>query len=107
MSRPNLPLCSWQNPSCGACGGETSHDGDAFYCDDCGLDYGDGADGTEATYRDEERPPCGAPCSGHLPLDGWRWECTPCRLPDTHTPLMHWHDCQPVSSAAATDGADR
>ena len=71
MSRPNLPLCSWQYPSCGACGGETSHDGDAFYCDDCGLDYGKGADGTEATYRDEGRSPCGAPCSGHTSPPQW------------------------------------
>ena len=102
MSRPNLPLCSWQYPTCGACGGETSHDGDVFYCDDCRLDYGDGEDGTEATYRDEGCPPCGAPCSGHLPLNEaqWRWECTPCQLPDTHAPLLHWHDCQPVSSGA-------
>ena len=37
MSDLKLPYCSIQNPACGACGSETSHDGDSFYCEPCGA----------------------------------------------------------------------
>ena len=44
VSDLKLPYCSIQNPACGACGSETSHDGDSFCCEPCGLDYGDGSE---------------------------------------------------------------
>ena len=97
---PNLPTCSIHNPTCGACGAETEHDGDTYYCDVCDLDYGDGAE-TTATYRDEDAPPCGAPCANYwhgpdLIRAGWAYECQPCPLPATHEEGGHWHPCQPV-----------
>lgn len=90
----SLPVCAVQYPSCGACGGETEHDGDSFYCDDCQLDYGNGDDGNEAQFRDEEILPCGKPCDNtwHGPKH-FDLECTPCRLPATHTDMC-WTDCK-------------
>jgi hypothetical protein len=89
-----LPYCSVQNPSCGACGGDTRHDGDSFYCEDCLLDYGTGEDGETATYLDEEAEPCGNPCdnSWHTKFD--YAECKPCSLPKGHH-SDHWTPCRP------------
>lgn len=90
----SLPKCAVQHPACGACGDDTEHDGDSFYCDGCDLDYGNGDDGNEAQFRDEELPECGKPCDNgwhdaeHLDL-----ECTPCKLPAGHR-NWHWTDCQ-------------
>ena len=90
----SLPSCAVQYPSCGACCGDTEFDGDGFYCDDCGLDYGNGDDGTEATFRDEEQSPCGEPCDNHWHgKDQLDLTCTPCELPKGHT-SMHWTDCK-------------
>ena len=99
----SLPTCRAQYPACGACGGETSYDGDSFYCDNCGLDYGDGAE-TTATYRDEDAEPCGHPCDNYLHgpdliRPGLSHQCVPCSLPAGHA-SMHWHDCQPVMGGA-------
>ena len=58
-----LPSCRTQAPECGACRGETFYDGSDFICDECGLFYGDGFDGTTAVYIDTGTPPCCAPCS--------------------------------------------
>jgi len=87
-----LPCCSIEFPSCGACGGSTSHDGDSFYCEDCGLDYGSGDDGEEATFRDEEEPACGKACdnSWHPTLG---LSCEPCKLPASHKSDC-WTDCK-------------
>lgn len=95
-----LPRCSVQYPSCGSCGGETDNDGESIYCDDCGLDYGDGDDGTTATYRDEDAEPCAVPCANtwHAPnaiKAGLSFECVPCSLPKGHTSL-HWTPCKAV-----------
>ena len=100
MSR--LPSCSVQYPSCGACGGDTSHDGDSFYCPDCDLDYGDGEDGTTATYRNDDEA-CGAPCDNtwHAPNAieaGTSFKCAPCSLPTGHS-SFHWTPCEPVKVA--------
>ena len=90
----SLPSCAVQYPSCGACGIDTSHDGDSFYCEDCDLDYGNGDDGNEASFRDEEQPPCAKPCdntwhrSKHFDL-----ACEPCKLPEGHR-SMCWTDCK-------------
>lgn len=99
--RTKLPYCTIQNPACGACGGETSHDGDSFYCEPCGLDYGDGGSETRATYRDEGVEPCGHPCGNYwhgrdLSAVGWSFRCEPCALPATHEEGGHWHDCSPI-----------
>ena len=97
MTGPTLPACSVQYPSCGACGSDTSHDGDGFYCDPCGLDYGAGEDGTVATYRNPDTPPCGHTCTNEW--HGSRvlgpYECTPCQLPQDHA-ADHWTDCRPI-----------
>lgn len=97
----SLPNCSIQNPSCGACYGETMHDGDSYYCEDCLLDYGDGAE-TEATFRDEEAEACGNPCSNHWHgpdkiRPGTSYECHPCALPAGHT-SDHWTPCEVQAS---------
>jgi hypothetical protein len=90
----SLPSCTIQYPACGACGDDTDHDGDGFYCDDCGLDYGDGDESSPATFRDEEQPPCGKPCD-----NGWHKPealdliCSPCELPKDHN-SMCWTDCK-------------
>lgn len=96
----SLPNCRVQNPSCGACGRETRHDGESFYCEDCCLDYGDGEDHTEATFRDEESEPCAAACDNywhgpHKIRYGEGYDCSPCALPKDHTSL-HWTNCQVV-----------
>lgn len=90
-----LPSCSIQYPSCGACGCETTHDGDSFYCDDCDLDYGQGQDGEQATFRDEDDKPCGEPCDNcwHGPKAGYTYECAPCALPTGHL-STHWTPCE-------------
>ena len=93
MTTRRLPHCESQYPACGACGDETCHDGGTFYCDECGLDYGDGEDGTVATYRDETAPPCDEPCTNdwHGSRDLGPYECIPCALPKGHT-SRHWTD---------------
>ncbi|MDQ5860683.1 MAG: hypothetical protein M3536_00270 [Actinomycetota bacterium] len=90
----SLPACSVEYPSCGACGDNTSHDGDTFYCEDCDLDYGNGNDGNEATFRDEEEKTCGKPCDNtwHAP-EQLNLICTPCKLPATHRSFC-WTDCK-------------
>ena len=96
MADVKLPTCSVHYPACGACGGETDHDGDTYYCDPCGLDYGDGADDTTATYRAPDADPCGAPCSNawHGSRDLGPYDCTPCQLPTGHK-SPHWTACRP------------
>ena len=96
-SSMSLPVCAVEYPSCGACGSNTSHDGDTFYCDECDLDYGDGDDGHEAQFRDEEQKPCGKPCDNtwHAP-EHLNLICTPCKLPATHTSFC-WTDCKDKS----------
>lgn len=90
----SLPACAVQYPSCGACGCDTRHDGDSFYCEECDLDYGNGDDGNVATFRDEEQKPCGKPCdnSWHGP-EHFDFACTPCQLPATHSGWC-WTDCK-------------
>ena len=91
-----LPTCSVRYPTCGACGCETDHDGDTYYCDLCGFDYGDGADDTTATYRAPDADPCGEPCSNswHGSRDLGPYDCTPCQLPAGHK-AAHWTACRP------------
>ena len=96
----NLPYCSISYPTCGACGEETECEGDSFYCEPCGLDYGDGRDGTAATYIDPEAAPCCLPCDEpwhRTPreLGGVPYKCTPCLLPQGHE-YEHWTNCQPI-----------
>ena len=101
MSGLRLPSCSIRNPTCGACLGETSHDGDSFYCQECGLDYGDGDD-SPAIYRDEDAETCAAPCANSWHAadairTGWSYECHPCALPTGHN-SDHWTPCKPTKS---------
>lgn len=93
----SLPVCSVQHPSCGACGGETRWD-EYFFCEDCGLNYGDGEDQTEAEFSDEEATACENPCENHWHgphkiRQGWTYSCRPCALPAGHA-SDHWTDCQ-------------
>lgn len=93
----HLPACSIQYPSCGACGQDTDHDGDTFYCNDCGLDYGNGEDQTEAEFRDEDAEPCAQACDNYWHgadkiREGWTYDCLPCPLPAGHT-SDHWNPC--------------
>lgn len=114
MSRTvTLPDAEPQNPTCGACIGELSHDGDGFVCYDCGL-YFDPVR-LEASYLDDEAEPCGEPCANewHEPdrlRPGSRWECSPCSLPeghgsDTYPPIRsgHWEPCRPIIDKEATE----
>ncbi|WPM94312.1 hypothetical protein VB1_CDS0063 [Arthrobacter phage Marchesin] len=96
----SLPSCSVQHPACGACGDETSSDGESFYCDDCGLDYGDGSD-TQAEFRDEDAEVCGEPCSNswHARIFAEPMICSPCELPEGHK-SDHWTDCRFAVAAA-------
>ena len=89
-----LPSCTVQSPACGACGMETDHDGNSFYCDDCGLDYGDGDERIPATYREEDALACGNPCDNYWHGAHGFKECRPCTLPKGHI-SMHWTPCQP------------
>ncbi|QGZ16954.1 hypothetical protein SEA_LITTLETOKYO_62 [Arthrobacter phage LittleTokyo] len=85
MSR-ELPGYCIEYPTCGACGGATEHDGDSFYCDDCGLTFGrDESDPAE--FRDEDAEVCGKACdnSWHPTLG---LVCYPCMLP-----ALHRSDC--------------
>lgn len=77
-----LPACSVQYPMCGACGYDTGHDGDTYYCPRCDLDYDAGADATTATYRDPNAQPCRKPDTFH--------GGNPCQLPETHRGERHW-----------------
>ena len=95
-----LPTCQVSNPTCGACGDETRHDGDYFYCEGCHLSYGDGEDFTEAEFYDTSDPACGVPCTNywHTPnaiREGVSYSCKPCSLPGPHT-SDHWHPCEPT-----------
>lgn len=94
----NLPVCRVQNPTCGACGGETEWDDDGLACFDCGLDYGDGSDYTEATFLDEDAKSCAVLCTNywhepHRIVRGKGYECRPCALPEGHK-SDHWSECE-------------
>ena len=95
---PELPDAEVQNPSCGACRGETRFGGDVFECEDCRLIF-DPSD-LSASYRDEEEPTCGATCDNKWHGDerisqGWGYACEPCPLPSEHDSLHH-HPCRAV-----------
>lgn len=101
MSAGRLPCAIMRYPDCGACHEELSYDGDSFYCDPCGLDYGDGNEDEQATFRDDEEGTCGAPCD-----DKWHgdeasegrptvYECNPCSLPKNHE-YDHYMPCDCV-----------
>ena len=87
-----LPGCIVQYPACGCCGSDTEHDGDSFYCDDCGLDFGRGDESEPAEFRDEEEQACGKACdnSWHPSLG---LTCGPCLLPASHTSDC-WTGCK-------------
>ena len=97
-----LPAAEVQNPSCGACGLETSHDGYVFGCEGCDLVFA--TDDLSATFRDPEASPCGAACDnswhGENRINrGFGYECVSCPLPADHS-TMHHHPCRPVLLAA-------
>ena len=89
----SLPICKAQHPSCGSCGAETSFDGDYFICYDCGLNYLDGDDHTQAEFL-EEVSACAVECSNpwhkHPSFD---LACEPCKLPKGHA-SMCWTNCK-------------
>lgn len=97
-----LPEAIHRYPDCGVCYGELEHDGDSFYCDDCGLDYGDGGVGAP-TFRDEDDEPCGSESKDPLRVKVmppttargprlYRFTEGACLLPAGHKPgLGHYH----------------
>jgi hypothetical protein len=89
----SLPTCKVQNPACGACGMDTDFDGDSFACYDCGLNYFEGDDYTEAEFL-EEVSACGVECSnGWHKTPSFDLACEPCKLPKGHK-SMCWTDCK-------------
>lgn len=98
-----LPSCSFQYPTCGACGAETEWDEAGLSCFICDLSYGDGEDGTTATFRDEGAEPCGKPCTNPWHTDNGvsHYECQPCTLPDTHKDDC-WTPCKCVINPKET-----
>lgn len=89
-----LPTVTVIHPLCGACQNSTQHDGESFWCDVCGLDYGDGTRDTPATFRDEDEAPCGVACGNQWHNGPDPHDCTPCQLPAGHM-SVHWTACAP------------
>ena len=107
-----LPRAELQYPLCGACSGETWHNGDSLVCDDCQLRFNPVH--LEASYIDEDAEPCGEPCTNdwHGPnriKDRYEFECAPCALPDTHEggDLSHWRPCRMVPIATPSKEQNR
>ena len=91
-----LPPAELQYPTCGACLGETAHDGDVLYCEDCGLDFDPYT--LTASYRDDGAEPCGASCANTWHAygairPGWGYKCRTCALPTGHKG-SHWTECE-------------
>jgi hypothetical protein len=55
-TREKPPALYIRNPDCTACGQETCHDGDGFYCEDCGINWPD--PDSEGEWSDEEAAQC-------------------------------------------------
>lgn len=92
-----LPDAVLQSPACGACGSETSHDGDHFYCEDCQLGFN--TDDLSAFFLNPDTEPCGFSCDNywhgnHIIQQGQGYDCGTCMLPAGHE-SMHWSGCQP------------
>lgn len=82
-----LPNAEPQYPLCGMCYRETEWDGDALYCEACGLDYDPNT--YEAAYRNPDQPPCGQ----EMPPEIHQTRiCTygPCPLPSGHTSAHYY-----------------
>jgi hypothetical protein len=82
-----LPAAEHRPPSCGACGDETTYDGDSFVCYDCGLAFD--PDTLAADYLDPDAATCAAPCNNpwHKPgqsKPARTYTCGTCALPDGH-----------------------
>jgi hypothetical protein len=92
MTVEELPGCIVQYPACGCCGADTRNDGDGFYCEECGLSFGDGREDVPGEFLDEEEQACGKPCdnSWHPTLG---LTCGPCKLPASHTSGC-WTGCK-------------
>lgn len=91
-----LPSAVVQNPACGACGLETTFDGDRFVCEACQLGFA--RDDCRAFFLDPDIEPCGVPCDNrwhgdHLIKRGTGYDCNSCKLPAGHQSL-HWTGCQ-------------
>lgn len=85
-----LPYPIATYPLCGACEQETSHDGDSFVCEPCGLDYGEGSESDRAKFLDPGTSECGA-----ISISAADWGRlgiteSPCSLPNGHR-SSHWH----------------
>lgn len=92
-----LPMAEMQYPTCGACSGETYHDGDSLRCDDCKLRFDSSS--LEAEYNNEDDEACGASCGNfwHGPgriRDEYAYDCGTCILPVDHSSAHHT-DCKP------------
>lgn len=92
-----LPMAVMQYPTCGACSGETYHDGDSLRCDDCKLRFD--SNSLEAEYANEDDEACGAACENSWHGDGMvrpgmGYDCGACILPASHT-SDHYTDCKP------------
>lgn len=91
-----LPDAQMQNPACGACGSETSDQGDEYVCEDCQLAFDH--DDLDARFLNPDVEPCGRPCDNWWHGDnrirsGLGFDCGTCHLPAGHV-SMHWTGCQ-------------
>lgn len=96
-----MPTCDTSAPTCGACDDETEWDGNSFACYTCGLNYGDGKDGTPASYIDPSARRCGQPCSRKWhKLPTLTTTCGTCVLPNGHGEGCYT-DCRVVPAPLA------
>lgn len=92
---PRLPDAEPQNPSCGACYGDTDFDGDDFVCEDCQLAFS--PRDFHAFFLDPDAEKCGKTCENpwHGPdkiKPGIEFNCGPCQLPTGHKSDC-WNGC--------------
>ena len=114
-ARPKPPELYFPYPDCSVCGKETSHDGDSFYCEHCGIYWPDSGRGAGDWY-DEKAEQC---ASTHQPLannefaDGkpYKYETKRCLLDAGHDgkhrvdSITTWTDETAVNGRTAEDAA--
>lgn len=85
----DLPKAKPSNPTCGACGEETTYDGvvNALVCTDCRLQFD--PETLDAAYLDDDPDLCGKPCE-----NTWHdasYSCGTCLLPQGHATASRFH----------------
>lgn len=85
-----LPPAEPQYPMCPSCLAEVQHDGDAFYCEDCCLEFDTLS--LACSWRNPHAEPCRRQ-HDHYEIESW--ECQPCALPADHTGGCWTYRCTP------------